>query len=335
MRAVIFRKHGTLDELKVETVPDPAIGPDECLLKVKAVSLNGFDPMILRGIPGLKTPLPMTPGADIVGEILKLGASVDPATWAIGQRVAVIPNRPNGMVGETLLGGLSELFAAPAEFLIPIPDEVSDTDAACLPTAYATAHRMLFARGDVQAGEKVLILGASGGVGTCCVQLAKQAGCEVAAVTSSPEKAKRLKEIGADHAVDGSRVDFVDWAIETFGKPRVHGSSGGVDVCVNYSGGDSWARCFRTVRRGGRILVCGATGGYDPKTDLRYIWSFEQTIIGSNGWDRHDHERMLSLIAEGSVKPVIDRIVDMDRIVSAMRDMQDRRVFGKIVIKID
>ncbi|MEQ9814086.1 MAG: zinc-binding dehydrogenase [Azospirillaceae bacterium] len=332
MRAVVFHEHGPIENLRVETLPDPAPGPGECLLRVRAVTLNGFDPMVMRGIPGLKTPLPMIPGADIAGEIVALGDGVDQARLSVGQRVGVQPNRPNGMMGETLRGGLCEYLATEADYLVPIPDAVGFEAAACLPTAYATAYRMLHARGRIQAGEKVLILGASGGVGTCCVQLAKAAGCVVAAVTSSADKAERLREIGADHVVDGSETDFVAWAIETFGKPRVHGPTGGVDVCVNYSGGDSWARSFRTVRRGGRILVCGATGGYDPKTDLRYIWSLEQTIIGSNGWEREDHVRMLDLLAEGAVVPVIDRVVPMTEIVPAMRDLQDRKVFGKVVL---
>jgi len=332
MRAVVFHEHGPIENLRVETLPDPEPGPGECLLRVRAVTLNGFDPMVMRGIPGLKTPLPMIPGADIAGEIVALGEGVDKARWSVGQRVGVQPNRPNGMMGETLRGGLCELLATEAEYLVPIPDGVDYEAAACLPTAYATAYRMLHARGRIQAGEKVLILGASGGVGTCCVQLAKAAGCVVAAVTSSADKAERLRGIGADHVIDGSHTDFVAWVIETFGKPRVHGPTGGVDVCVNYSGGDSWARSFRTVRRGGRILVCGATAGYDPKTDLRYIWSLEQTIIGSNGWEREDHVRMLDLLAEGAVVPVIDRVVPMQEIVPAMHDLQDRKVFGKVVL---
>lgn len=180
----------------------------------------------------------------------------------------------------------------------------------------------------------MLILGASGGVGTCCIQLAKRAGLEVAAVTSSAKKAEKLLAIGADHAIDGSRTDFVQWVIDTWGKPRTRGAGGGADVCVNYSGGDSWARSFRTVRRGGRILTCGATGGYDPKTDIRYIWSFEQTIIGSNGWEREDHLAMLDIIARGELDPVIDRVVPMSEIVAAMRDLDGRKVTGKVVLTV-
>jgi len=334
MRAVLFHEHGPFSNLGVETVPDPEITSRQCLVRVRAVSLNGFDPMVMRGIPGLRTPLPMIPGADIAGEIVELGADVSSGSFAKGQRVAVIPNRDDGMMGETLRGGMCEYLAVEPEWLLPVPDAVSDHQAACLPTAYATAYRMLHVRGNIQSGENVLILGASGGVGTCCIQLAKAAGCGVVAVTSSAPKAAKLKELGADHVVDTSAVGYVDFVVEHFGKPRTRGKSGGVDVCVNYTGGDTWAECFRTVRRGGRILTCGATAGYDPKTDIRYIWSFEHTIIGSNGWEREDHLKMLELIAEGRLVPMIDRVVPMSEAASAMRDLHDRKVIGKVVIEI-
>jgi alcohol dehydrogenase len=276
----------------------------------------------------------MIPGADIAAVIEELGPGVDRAAFAVGQRVGVDPSSDRGMMGETLRGGLCEYIAVPAAQLVPVPDRVDDIAAACLPTAYATAHRMLFTRGRIEAGEKVLILGASGGVGTCCIQLARMAGCEVIAVTSSAAKGEALRAIGADHVIDTSTTDYVDFVARTFGKPRTRGISGGVDVCVNYSGGADWAKCFRTVRRGGRILTCGATGGYDPKTDIRYIWSFEHTILGSNGWEREDHAKMLDLIAEGRVAPVIDRVIPMSGIRAAMRDLQDRKVVGKVVIEV-
>src|SRR5437588_5637258 len=125
MKAVVFHHHGTLDNIAYEDLPDPEIQPDEILIRVAAVALNGFDPMVLRGIPGLKTPLPMTPGADIAGEIVAIGASVAPGRWQVGDRVTVIPNQDKGMVGETLLGGAGELFCVDAECLLPIPQAVS------------------------------------------------------------------------------------------------------------------------------------------------------------------------------------------------------------------
>ena len=333
MRAVVFDEHGPFENLTVRDLPTPEIRPDECLLEVRAVSLNGFDPMVMRGIPGLKTPLPMIPGADIMGVVAQVGAAVPPGRFSKGQRVGVDPSTDTGMMGETRRGGMCEYMAVEERYLVPIPDGVSDHQAACLPTATATAHRMLYTRGQLQAGEKVLILGASGGVGTSCIQLAKAAGAEVVAVCSSAAKSAALKALGADHVIDASHEDFVDAVWRIYGKPRTRGG-GGVDVCVNFSGGESWAKGLRTVSKGGRILTCGATGGYDPKTDIRYIWSFEQNILGCNGWEREDHVQMLDMIADGRFSPVIDRVVDMAEIQGAMRDLADRKVTGKVVLEV-
>jgi alcohol dehydrogenase len=331
MKAVVFETHGPLDNMAYRDAPDPEPGPSEAVIRVRAVALNGFDPMVLRGIPGLKTPMPMIPGADIAGEIVALGAAVDRSAWKIGDRVTVIPNQDHGMVGETLRGGASELFATDARYLLPIPEQVSFVDASCLPVAYGTALRMLETRTRLKPGEKVLILSAAGGVGTCCVQLARAAGCEVIACASSEARAERLKDIGADHVVDTSRQSYVAEVHRLFGKPRIRGG-GGVDVIVNYTGGDTWAECLHALGRQGRLLTCGATAGYDPRTDLRYIWSFEFNIIGCNGWTRDDQIELLRRVADGRLKPIKHSELPLARFREAMVDLIERRVFGKAVL---
>jgi alcohol dehydrogenase len=333
MKAVVFHQHGPLENLRYEDYPEPELEPQDCLVAVKAVSLNGFDPMVLRGIPGLRTPLPMIPGADIAGEVIDVGPHVK--RWKKGDRVAVVPSRPQvGMMGETLRGGACERIAVAEGFLLKLPDKVSFVDAACLPTAYGAAIRMMYTRGKVAQGEKVLILGASGGVGTCCVQLAKLAGCEVIAVTSADDKAAKLREIGADHVINASTQDYVQEVIKLYGKPRTWGGPGGVDVIVNYTGGDTWAQCFRALKRQGRLLTCGATAGYDPKTDIRYIWSFEFNIIGSNGWSVEDHAELLEMIAAGRLKPVIHSVRPLRELPISLQELIDRKVFGKAVLTL-
>jgi alcohol dehydrogenase len=333
MKAVVFHQHGPLGNVRYEDYAEPELGPADCLVAVRAVSLNGFDPMVLRGIPGLKTPLPMIPGADVVGEVIGMGPEVK--RWRNGDRVAVIPNRPHiGMMGETLRGGACERIAVPEEFLLTLPEKVSYVDAACLPTAYGAAIRMMYTRGAVAKGERVLILGASGGVGTCCVQLAKLAGAEVIAVTSADDKAERLREIGADHVINASTQDYVAEVVKLYGKPRTWGGPGGVDVIVNYTGGDTWAQCFRALKRQGRLLTCGATAGYDPKTDIRYIWSFEFNIIGSNGWTTDDHVALLDLIAAGRLRPIIHSVRPLRELPISLQELIDRKVFGKAVLTV-
>ncbi|MBI1778235.1 MAG: zinc-binding dehydrogenase [Proteobacteria bacterium] len=332
MKAVVFHAHGPLENMRFEDFPDPAPAPEEILIGVRAVSLNGFDPMILRGIPGLKTPLPMIPGADFAGDIVSLGSAVDRSQWKPGDRVTAMPYIPQvGMMGETLRGGAAELVAVHQSQVIRVPDRVSHVEAAALPTAYGTALRMMVTRGQVQKGEKVLILGATGGVGTCCVQLARMLGAEVVACAGSPAKADKLKEIGADHVIDTSRQNFVDETIRLYGKPK-HWGGGGVDVIVNYSGGDSWAQSFRALKRHGRLLICGATAGYDPKTDLRYIWSFEFNIIGSNGWEMPDQVALLDMVAERRIRPIIHSERPLSEIRISMQELMDRKVFGKAVL---
>jgi len=216
-----------------------------------------------------------------------------------------------GLIGEVRPGGLAEYCAVPTHNLVRLPPSVSYEAAACLPVAYGTALRMMVTIGQVKAGEKVLILGASGGVGTCCVQLAKLAGSVVIVCASSTEKLARLQDLGADYGIDYSREDFVKWVYTKYGKPHRRRFDGGVDVVVNFTGGDTWVPSLRALHRQGRLLTCGATAGFDPKEDLRYIWTFELKILGSNGWMREDLTTLLDLISSGELKPIIDRALSL------------------------
>lgn len=333
MKAVMFDAHGGVDALNWRDWPDPQPAANEALIKIEAAALNGFDPMVLNGIPTLKTPLPMIPGGDMAGVIVALGAEVPAAAWRVGDRVLVQPLQPGrGMMGETARGGFCELVAVPQDYLVRMPAEVSFVDAAALPVAYGAAHRMMVTRGRIAAGERVVVLGATGGVGTCCVQLAKLAGAEVVACTSAAAKVERLKAIGADHVINTSTHEVGAEIIRLYGKPRVFGPSGGADVVVNYIGGDSWAKSLRMIKRGGRMLTCGATDGYDPKTDIRYIWCYELNVMGANGWTIEDLEALLGLVASKRLAPVIDSVRPMREARSAMQELIDRKVFGKAIL---
>jgi alcohol dehydrogenase len=209
---------------------------------------------------------------------------------------------------------------------------VSYEDAASLPVAYGTAHRMLVTHNTVKKGDKVLILGASGGVGTGCVILSKLLGADVIACAGSPEKMQRLKEMGADEAINYTDVDFSKWAVERYGKPQRRTYDGGVDVVINFTGGETWVPSLRCLKRGGKLLVCGATAGYDPKEDLRYIWSFELQIVGSNSFYDENLIALMQLIQEGKMKPVIDKVVPLEGAAEGLRLIQDRHVIGKVVV---
>jgi alcohol dehydrogenase len=176
-------------------------------------------------------------------------------------------------------------------------------------------------------------LGASGGVGTGSVILAKLLGAEVIACASSEDKLARLKELGADEVIDYTKVDWSKWAVEKYGKPQRRSYDGGVDVVVNFTGGDTWVPSLRCLKRGGKLLVCGATAGYDPKEDLRYIWSFELQVIGSNSFYDDNLSALMDMIKAGQMKPVIDTVVPLDGAVEGLRLIQDRKVIGKVIVE--
>ena len=179
---------------------------------------------------------------------------------------------------------------------------------------------MLVTRGRLQAGEKILILGASGGVGTACVQLAKMIGA-----AGSDDKLLKLRELGADHLVNYKTQDF---SKETW---RISGKKG-VDVVVNYTGGDTWIPSLKTLRKGGRILTCGATAGYDPAEDLRYIWVREIDVMGCNGWTKEDIATLLDYFATGRIKPVISHVLPLSQGRDAEWLLEQRAVFGKVLL---
>src|SRR5436853_3971943 len=307
MKALVLRKHGSLGELHVvEDHPVPPADEGHVVIRVRASSFNYHDVFTVRGMPGIKVPLPVVVGLDMAGEIAETGAGVTP--WKVGDRVLVNPlNKKKGLMGEMLDGGMAEYCLVAADQLVAMPAGVSFEAAAALPVAYGTAHRMLITHATVKAGDRVLVLGASGGVGTGCVILAKHLGAEVIACTSSPEKMHRLKELGADEVVDVKQVDFSKWAIERYGKPQRRSYEGGVDVVINFTGGDTWHPSLRCLRRGGKLLVCGATAGYDPKEDLRYVWSFELQIVVSNSFYDDYLQALMKLIVASNMNPVIDK----------------------------
>lgn len=332
MRATVLTEHGGMEKLVYRTdYPDPKAGEGQVVIKVGACSLNYHDVFTRRGMPGIKVPVPVIIGLDVAGEVCEIGPGV--SGWSIGDRVLINPiDSKRGLTGEMFDGGLAEYFLASEEQLIRMPDGVSFAQAAALPVAYGTAHRMMFTNGNIQAGDKVMVLGASGGVGTCCVILAKQAGCEVVVGASSEEKIERLKELGADWGINYIEKAFEKEIFAKYGKPTRRSFDGGVDVMVNFTGGDTWVPSLKALRRGGKLLTCGATAGYDPKTDIRYIWTFELKLLGSNSWTVEDLESLMNMIQDGRMDPPIDRIYSLEEAGEALRVIEDREVFGKVIV---
>lgn len=332
MKAILFDAHGELDVLRYGDVETPEPDAHEVRVAVEACSLNYHDVFTRRGMPGIKTPLPMIPGCDAAGRVDGVGADV--SDWSAGDRVLVDPVQWSDdgkirMIGDTRWGAYAEYVIVDARQLIPLAPEVSAVDASCLPVAYGTAHRMLFTRGQLQAGESIFVLGASGGVGTCCVLLAKLAGAHVVAAAGSAEKCAALEALGADETVDYSTTDIARYTKERTGSLF---TGGGWDVVVNFTGGDTWPQTLRMVKQGGRLLTCGATAGFDPATDIRFIWTAEMDIRGSNGWKRADLLALLDMVKDGRLEPVVDRVLPLSQGAEAMRLLEERQFFGKVVI---
>jgi NADPH:quinone reductase-like Zn-dependent oxidoreductase len=332
MKALVLRRHGGLADLEVvNDYPVPSATKGHVIIRVRASSFNYHDVFTVRGMPGIKVPLPVVIGLDMAGEIVEAGGGV--SGWKPGNRVLVNPlNKTKGLMGEMLDGGMAEYCLVAADQLVAMPAGVSFKEAASLPVAYGTAHRMLITHDTIRKGDRVVVLGASGGVGTGCVILAKHLGADVIACAGSADKMRRLKELGADEVINYREEDFSKWAIARYGKPQRRSYDGGVDVVINFTGGDTWQPSLRCLKRGGKLLVCGATAGHNPVEDLRYVWSFELKIIGSNSFYDDDLTGLMDLIAQGKMKPVIDKVLPLEQAVEGLRLIEDREVFGKVIV---
>jgi NADPH:quinone reductase-like Zn-dependent oxidoreductase len=336
MKAAVIYEHGGPGSIRVEnSYPDPVAAEDEVLLRVKAATMNYHDIFTRKGMPGIKVPMPCIMGIDFAGVIEKVGAGV--SGWKPGDAVMVNPyDKKRGLMGEMRPGGFAELCAVRAELLIRMPEGMDFAAAAALPAAYGTAQRLLHSNGAIKAGERILILGASGGVGTGCVQLAKLAGCEVAVCASTDDKLERLKALGADVLINYKTQDFVEEVYRHYGRPHRSSMEKGVDVVVNFTGGDTWVPSLKTLHRQGRLITCGATAGFNPVEDIRYIWAKELRIIGSNGWTHEDLLTLMALVQKGLLKPVLhDKIVPLEDINEAFRLLEEREAFGKVLVRPD
>ncbi|MCI0452825.1 MAG: zinc-binding dehydrogenase [Candidatus Latescibacteria bacterium] len=342
MKAISFEKHGGPEVLKLGDYPDPVTRPGTVKIDVHAASLNHIDVFLRRGMPGINIPFPHIPGCDAAGVIREVGEGV--TGLKAGDRVLMNPSVVCGkcefclrgdasmcleyhLIGETTSGTFCEQLVIPAENAIPIPKSMSFVDAASIPLVFTTAWRMLITRARLRAGEDVLILGATAGVGIACIQIAKVAGARVFAAASSAEKLDLAMKLGADVLIDYSKDDFAK-------KIRDLTAKRGVDVVVDYVGKDTWVKSLRSLSRGGRLVTCGATTGYNPQEDLRHIFFRQLEVIGSTMGSKNELMAPLNMIVAGRMKPVVGAVYAMKDTADAHRAMEARRVLGKIVIKI-
>ncbi len=327
MRAAIVTAHGDPENLEYGWAPVPEPPPGWMRVRVLACALNMLDVFVRRGMPGVHLDLPHIPGGDIVGTIDALGEGA--AGPPPGTLVLVDPLVNHKALGEDLPGGLAEFVIAPAENAIPLTATAAELPRyAALPIAYGTARRMLVDRAHLAAGETIVVLGAAGGVGVACIQLGKAIGARVIACSSSRGKLDQLGALGADELVDTSAGDFGSQVWNLTGRT-------GADVVVDYLGADTWPQSVRAVRRGGRLVTCGASTGFLAETDLRYVWTRELSILGSDGWRRYDLTELVREVASGELAPVIHGVFPLSKVREAVAELEDRRAVGKVVVVPD
>jgi NADPH:quinone reductase-like Zn-dependent oxidoreductase len=342
VKAVLFREHGGTEKLSYEDLPEPMIGPEDVLVRVKACALNHLDIWIRQGNPAYPIPLPHVPGSDAAGIVQQVGGQVDSVT--VGQRVFVSPGiscwkceqclagRDNmclsyELVGTKMHGGYAELLRVPFRNVLPIPEKLSFEQAAAFPLVSVTASHMLFTLAGLQHGETVLIMGAGSGVGSMAVQLAKLAGARVIATVGSDEKIPKAVILGTD-AVINHTTEKVSERAKLLTEGR------GVDVVIEHIGPEVWDTCLGSLARGGRLITCGATTGGEVKLNLRYVFARQLTIKGSYMGTRAELVKAAELIGQGRLISVIDRTFPLEEARAAQELMISRSFFGKIILTV-
>ena len=343
MKAVLLPRYGGPEVLEyVEDHPEPAAGPDEVVLHAHAASLNHLDLTVRKGIPTLKLPLPHILGADVAGEVARLGSDV--TGFEPGDRVVANPGLTCGhcefcvggddslcpeyrILGEHVPGTYAEYVAVPAKNLLPIPVDIDWETAAAAPLVFMTAWRLLVTRARIRPGEDVLILGAGSGVSTAAIQIAKLAGCTVYTTSSSDAKLRRARELGADVAVNYKEMPWSKAVWELTGKR-------GVDVVLDHVGEATFKDSLRTLRNGGRLVVPGATTGALPQIDLRRVFWRQLSILGSTMANRREFEEVMKLVFMGRLKPIVDHVFPLREARAAHEFLEKEEQFGKVVLRV-
>lgn len=341
MKAAVFKQHGGPEVLEYTDAPEPQPRANEVLVEVKACALNHLDIFVRNGLPGIEIPLPHILGNDVAGVVREVGELV---TWVKpGDEVMVQPGvscghceaclighdnlcREYDIVGYRRNGGYAELVAVPGVNLIPKPPALSWEEAAALPLVTLTSWHMLVTRANVQPGEDVLVHAAGSGVGSIAIQIAKLRGARVITTASSDDKLAKARELGADQTINYTRDD---WPKEV----RRLTDRKGVDVVVEHTGAVTWPGSIAALKNNGRLVTCGATSGFDARTDLRQVFYRHLTLLGSFMGSKGELIEAMQFIAAGKIRAVVDRVLPLSEARQAHELIEDRAQFGKIVLK--
>jgi len=340
VKAAIFKEHGGPETIQIATVPDPKPDAGDVIVQVKACALNHLDLWVLKGGPAYPVGLPHVLGADVSGVIEAVGKGV--SDLKRGQRVVIAPGvscfqcdrckagqdnlcETYSILGAKLWGGYAEKVKVPAVNVFPIPDSLPFEEAAAFPLTFLTAWHMLVTRGGLKRWHYVLVVGASSGVGTAAIQIAKLHGAFVLATATSDEKLQQARALGADAVVDSSKDSIAHVA-------RAWTQKRGVDIVFEHVGPATWDQSVGSLAPGGRLITCGATTGPEVKLDLRYVFSRELAILGARMGTRAELHDILSLIAAKKLRAKIAKTFPLADVRAALEYMEQRRHFGKIVL---
>jgi len=340
IKAIRFHEHGGPEVLRYEEAPTPAPGPGEVLVALRAAALNHLDLFVRSGMPGV--PLPHIGGADGAGVVAASGPGA--TRYPAGTRVFFDPGISDGtcdycvrgenslcdhwqILGEDRDGTFAQAVVVPEINLRPIPEHLDFEEAAAFPLVFQTAWRMLVTKARLQPGETVLILGIGGGVAIAALQIARLLKARVFVTSGSEAKLARARDLGAEILINHRETDFSRevWSIT---KKR------GVEVVVDDVGAATWDRSIRSLARGGRLVTCGATSGPKPDEDLRRIFAKQITIYGSTMGTRQDWDALNQHLANGDLRPVVDRTYPLEQAAAAQEVMARGEQFGKLVLTI-
>lgn len=340
MKALAFDQHGGLDRLRYRDVPDPVIGSDDVLVRVRAAALNHLDLFVREGLPGLAVPLPFWSGCDIAGDVVEVGAAVHGV--AAGDRVAINPNLNCGrcefcvkgehslcvrfgLLGEHTHGGLAEYVKVGGDKVVPLPPHVSYEDAAAFILVNMTAWRMLVTRARLRAGEDLLVIGVGGGVSSAAVPIGKLCGARVWVTSSSDDKLARARALGADECINYGREDWVKAVWERTGRR-------GVDVVLDNVGAATWKGAIRSLVKGGRLVTCGATSGPIGETDIRQVFWKQVSIIGSTMSSNREFTEVMTQLFRGRLPSIVDSVMPLRDGATAQQRLAEGKQFGKMVL---
>lgn len=341
MRAARFHEFGGPEVIRLEGVPDPEPRRGEVVVRVRACGLNRLDVRIRNGVARFPIELPHIPGYEATGEIEALGDGV--AGWSVGERVLVNfsaacmhcvycrTGRSNlcenpVRIGIDEPGAFAEFVRCPVGCLMRLPDSIGWRAGAALYVAFGTSFHMLFTRGNLRAGETVLVNSVGSGIGSAAIQLAKLAGAFVIGTASNDDKLERARDFGLDVGINYTRDDILE-------EVRAATGGRGVDLAYEHAGGELFTAAIESVGKSGRLVTCGAHTGDYIDFDLIGHGRSERSLIGSFAYSREEIEQCLRLVASGQVQPVVDEVFALDDVRLAMERMERRENYGKIVVE--